>query len=473
MKDKNSRLANKYSSKMMLDTEKMDVDLSIVKKERLELDDYGQNTGNILDNFITEHDYHDFPQSVPNVQCIGDDDVNVDWLSSFFDEPLHDHMSGLNPPLTDLVSISNSNSKLTFVSGENEDLCLDSMPIFSECYTNGVFNVSSKGSTTTSTSSPALRNFNPLLSQTKKENFIEDDFVKDDVKKGQILTKPQNFEVDKQITKTENQQKLFLFMNTPENRVKLAGTNFNIINANLLNKLSGQNNDKPMNVIQLKKCIKLNNVVKCNPTTTNSNASTASSENKTLNTAPKIILNKNNGITDILQSSLLQGIIKKEPENIEIDSGYESPNSNESPCSPPGDIDKSSYDTYIDVPPHERQPFYLSEEEKRTLIIEGLPVPTSLPLNKMEERALKKVRRKIKNKISAQESRRKKKEYMEALEKRVDSFANENSSLKKKMSNLEVANRSLILQVQKLQALISGNSDSKQIPDIQTLETVP
>ena len=52
---------------MMLDMEKMDVDLSIVKKERLELDDYGQNNGNILDNFITEHDYHDFPQSVPNV----------------------------------------------------------------------------------------------------------------------------------------------------------------------------------------------------------------------------------------------------------------------------------------------------------------------------------------------------------------------------------------------------------------------
>lgn len=69
-------------------------------------------------------------------------------------------------------------------------------------------------------------------------------------------------------------------------------------------------------------------------------------------------------------------------------------------------------------PPHERQPFYLSEEEKRTLVMEGLPVPQALPLNKTEERALKKVRRKIKNKISAQESRRKKKEYMESLEKK-------------------------------------------------------
>lgn len=49
--------------------------------------------------------------------------------------------------------------------------------------------------------------------------------------------------------------------------------------------------------------------------------------------------------------------------------------------------------------PQEKQPFYLTEEERRTLIAEGLPVPTGLPLTKVEERALKKVRRKIKNKV--------------------------------------------------------------------------
>ena len=33
--------------------------------------------------------------------------------------------------------------------------------------------------------------------------------------------------------------------------------------------------------------------------------------------------------------------------------------------------------------PQEKQPFYLTEEERRTLIAEGLPVPTGLPLTKV------------------------------------------------------------------------------------------
>ncbi|MGH0131559.1 UNVERIFIED_CONTAM: hypothetical protein FKN15_065764 [Acipenser sinensis] len=101
-------------------------------------------------------------------------------------------------------------------------------------------------------------------------------------------------------------------------------------------------------------------------------------------------------------------------------------------------------------------PLMLTEEEKRTLVAEGYPVPNKLPLTKTEEKALKRVRRKIKNKISAQESRRKKKEYVECLEKKVETYTSENNELWKKVETLENANRTLLQQLQKLQTLVTG-----------------
>nr|KAF7429282.1 hypothetical protein H0235_005680 [Vespula pensylvanica] len=100
----------------------------------------------------------------------------------------------------------------------------------------------------------------------------------------------------------------------------------------------------------------------------------------------------------------------------------------------------------------------LTEEEKRTLIAEGYPVPTKLPLTKQEEKSLKKVRRKIKNKISAQESRRKKKEYMDGLERRVTMLTNENSSYRDRLTVLEDTNRELLKELQRLQALLQLQS---------------
>ncbi|XP_073506265.1 cyclic AMP-responsive element-binding protein 3-like protein 2 [Phyllobates terribilis] len=109
--------------------------------------------------------------------------------------------------------------------------------------------------------------------------------------------------------------------------------------------------------------------------------------------------------------------------------------------------------------PHKLQgtgPLILTEEEKRTLVAEGYPIPTKLPLTKAEEKALKKIRRKIKNKISAQESRRKKKEYMDSLEKRVENCSSENGDLRKKVEVLETTNRTLLQQLQRLQAMVAG-----------------
>ncbi|XP_028893746.1 cyclic AMP response element-binding protein A isoform X2 [Zeugodacus cucurbitae] len=103
----------------------------------------------------------------------------------------------------------------------------------------------------------------------------------------------------------------------------------------------------------------------------------------------------------------------------------------------------------------------LTEEEKRTLQAEGYPIPQKLPLTKAEEKSLKKIRRKIKNKISAQESRRKKKEYMDQLERRVEILVNENNEQRKRCEALEHTNDSLLSQLNKLQAMLNKQNSKK------------
>uniref|UniRef100_A0A182N320 BZIP domain-containing protein n=1 Tax=Anopheles dirus TaxID=7168 RepID=A0A182N320_9DIPT len=103
----------------------------------------------------------------------------------------------------------------------------------------------------------------------------------------------------------------------------------------------------------------------------------------------------------------------------------------------------------------------LTEEEKRTLLAEGYPIPTRLPLTKAEEKSLKKIRRKIKNKISAQESRRKKKEYMDQLERRVEILVSENLDYRKRVESLEDSNQSLQTELAKLRQLMNRQSARK------------
>lgn len=97
----------------------------------------------------------------------------------------------------------------------------------------------------------------------------------------------------------------------------------------------------------------------------------------------------------------------------------------------------------------------LTEDEKKLLSKEGVTLPTQLPLTKYEERVLKKIRRKIRNKQSAQESRKKKKDYMEGLETRMSACTAQNQELQRKVLLLEKHNLSLLEQLRKLQTLVS------------------
>ncbi|NXG39121.1 CREB3 protein, partial [Dromaius novaehollandiae] len=96
----------------------------------------------------------------------------------------------------------------------------------------------------------------------------------------------------------------------------------------------------------------------------------------------------------------------------------------------------------------------LTEEERQLLEKEGVSLPTSMPLTKAEERLLKKVRRKIRNKQSAQDSRRRKKIYVDGLENRVATCTAQNHELQKKVQLLQKQNMSLLEQLRKLQALV-------------------
>ncbi|XP_040846562.1 cyclic AMP-responsive element-binding protein 3-like protein 3 isoform X1 [Ochotona curzoniae] len=113
--------------------------------------------------------------------------------------------------------------------------------------------------------------------------------------------------------------------------------------------------------------------------------------------------------------------------------------------------------------PGHAQELVLTEDEKKLLAKEGVTLPSQLPLTKYEERVLKKIRRKIRNKQSAQESRKKKKEYIDGLETRMSACAAQNQELQRKVLHLEKQNLSLLEQLKKLQAtLVQSTSKSAQ-----------
>ncbi|KAM7249207.1 hypothetical protein ACFE04_021474 [Oxalis oulophora] len=82
--------------------------------------------------------------------------------------------------------------------------------------------------------------------------------------------------------------------------------------------------------------------------------------------------------------------------------------------------------------------------------------PHIIHCQKAEERELKRIRRKIRNKISAQDSRRRKKEYVDNLEEKVKRTSEENANLMKRIKTLESQRLTLAAQIRKLQASLSS-----------------
>uniref|UniRef100_A0A3Q1FSQ5 Cyclic AMP-responsive element-binding protein 3-like protein 3-A n=1 Tax=Acanthochromis polyacanthus TaxID=80966 RepID=A0A3Q1FSQ5_9TELE len=112
------------------------------------------------------------------------------------------------------------------------------------------------------------------------------------------------------------------------------------------------------------------------------------------------------------------------------------------------------------IPQYSLQELVLNEDEKKLLAKEGVNLPSKLPLSKFEERVLKKIRRKIRNKRSAQESRKKKREYVDSLEGRMSACTSHNLELQRKLQQLEETNNALLEQLSRLQTLLP-NSSSK------------
>lgn len=84
------------------------------------------------------------------------------------------------------------------------------------------------------------------------------------------------------------------------------------------------------------------------------------------------------------------------------------------------------------------------------------------------EKNLKKARRKIKNKISAQESRRRKRDYLSNLEERLSNYSTENNQLKKELEKEQADKKSLLCQLRELQQVVNQRFQGKNVKTATT-----
>ncbi|CAL8080219.1 unnamed protein product [Calicophoron daubneyi] len=97
----------------------------------------------------------------------------------------------------------------------------------------------------------------------------------------------------------------------------------------------------------------------------------------------------------------------------------------------------------------------LSAEERKMLSSMGYKMPTRFPLTRTEEKALRTVRRKIRNKLSAQASRLRRQEYIADLEQRIEVSDKENYRLRCQVARLENDKRDLLSHVRRLRSYVA------------------
>merc|ERR1719410_1332896 len=122
-------------------------------------------------------------------------------------------------------------------------------------------------------------------------------------------------------------------------------------------------------------------------------------------------------------------------------------------------VSASSSDSGVEDSNYSRQdnkypPLHLNDEELKMASKENMKFPSHYPLTREEERNLKKIRRKIRNKLSAQDSRKRKREYLDNMEDRVKACSEENQELKDKIKALESQNKTLAAQLRRLHQIV-------------------
>ncbi|KAK4470827.1 hypothetical protein MN116_006344 [Schistosoma mekongi] len=97
----------------------------------------------------------------------------------------------------------------------------------------------------------------------------------------------------------------------------------------------------------------------------------------------------------------------------------------------------------------------LTTEERKMLQKIGCQLPITFPLSQTNEKAIRTVRRKIRNKLSAQASRAKRQKYVIDLERRYSLCTEEIKQLRQQIYELEEDKRSLTLHLRKLRSYIN------------------